>query len=377
MADTVVVFVHGFLSSVDAWSNFIRLVEQDESLPDVTVRPFSYDTRKTSLNPMRRIPGFDAIADSLRTFLTVDLARYRQIALVTHSQGGLIAQRALARMLTDDDDEMTRIRLLLMYACPNGGSDLAPTLRRIFFRRNPQERQLRPLVDAVVDAQRTVLNRIVHAADSPVQVRVYAGESDNVVPPASARSVFPLAGVLPGDHSTIIRPDSLQHRSYLVFRHALQSALSTGDARPVTEHHTPHEPVSRSTGPTPPSHQATPDASAPPPDRSIAAPVPRQAVANEEPTDEEYGNLVDLLLRVPGMRDRHFRQQLYARLPHRIQEQLPDLNSVRGELVGLVTTLWEYRHLHSWQALADALTFLVPDHPATTAVIIQLHQLDR
>ncbi|MGW9498910.1 hypothetical protein ACWG5P_31870 [Streptomyces prasinus] len=91
--------------------------------------------------------------------------------------------------------------------------------------------------EQVADVQRTVLNQIVHARETaahacPIPIAVYAGETDNVVTPASARSAFPDAVALPGDHFTIVRPDSLRHRSYTALKRQL---LAAGDSGPPVE----------------------------------------------------------------------------------------------------------------------------------------------
>ncbi|WP_331769565.1 SAVMC3_10250 family protein (plasmid) [Embleya sp. NBC_00888] len=45
--------------------------------------------------------------------------------------------------------------------------------------------------------------------------------------PASARGVFPDTGVLPGDHFSIIRPDSADHLSYLVLKANIEAVTET------------------------------------------------------------------------------------------------------------------------------------------------------
>ncbi|QLQ35801.1 effector-associated domain 2-containing protein [Micromonospora robiginosa] len=330
MARTTVVFVHGFLSSDQVWATFRDLIRADPALGDVDTHAFRYATSLLSWHPLRQVPTFDDVADGLRTFLRHDLADRPRLALVTHSQGGLVAQRALARMLTDDDADLARIRLLLMYACPTAGSDLGLAARRALLRANPQERQLRPLNAAVLDAQRAVLHRIVHPPGSPTRVLAFAGESDAVVSPASARSVFPDAGVLPGDHFTIVRPDSPEHRSYRVLRQELLR-LAGDDDRPP------------------------------------AAPIPHPRAD---------GELVDLLLAVPGMTDPAFRAQAYARLPLRVREQLTRPGPARLELLAALDTLRAYRHLAPGRALADALALLAPEHPVVAELRPRLVALD-
>ncbi|SCL28482.1 Alpha/beta hydrolase family protein [Micromonospora nigra] len=353
------VFVHGFLSSPSVWSQFVDLLADDDALSGVVVHTFAYESPLYSPKPTRRIPRIDDAADSLRTFLTHDLADATRLVLVTHSQGGLVVQRSLARMLADGDDALLgRIRRVVMYACPNAGSDLALGLRRTMLRRNPQEAELRPLHAAVVDAQRLVLNRIVHAPGNHLRIDAYAGESDGVVPPASARSVFPHAEVLPGDHSSIIRPDSHRHRSYVVLRRALLDV----------DHHPDdgrRDTTSRAGGTDHTGGTRRADG---------AVPAPR--MPDGEPTSEEYQALVDLLLDVPGMVTPDFRQLLIGLLPDRVAPHLPRNSAARPDLVGVLTTLWRYRHLGAWVAFGEAVVVLVPHHPAAVEArrrMMELH----
>ncbi|MFD5895646.1 MULTISPECIES: alpha/beta fold hydrolase [unclassified Streptomyces] len=222
------VLVHGLFSSPRTWSPFETLIAQDRDLAHIDTLPFGYVSPVASFSPLRRIPSFDDVADSLGGFLEVEGGGYERLVLVSHSQGGLVVQRYLARMLHEGrGTELARISRVVMFACPNSGSELALTLRRALWRRrHAQERQLRPIHAAVTEAQRTVLSRVVHArsvtANScPLPVTAFAGESDGIVTPASARSLFPDTGILPGDHFGIIRPDSPGHRSYTALKRLL------------------------------------------------------------------------------------------------------------------------------------------------------------
>ncbi|MEV8363883.1 NB-ARC domain-containing protein [Streptomyces niveus] len=221
------VLVHGLFSSPRIWTAFEELIAGDPELAHVDTLPFGYASQISSFSLLRRIPSFDDVADSLRGFLDVEGANHRRLVLVSHSQGGLVVQRHLARMLDEGrGPELARIVRVVMFACPNSGSALALLPRRSFLRRNPQERQLRPLDRAVAEARRTVLERVVYARSvteesCPIPITVFAGEADGVVTPASVRSVFPDTGVLPGDHFSLVRPDSRRHRSYTALKQLL------------------------------------------------------------------------------------------------------------------------------------------------------------
>lgn len=240
-----VVFVHGLLSSPTVWAPFIDLITQDDDLAGLDLFAFEYSTPFIKTSPLQRIPDFDVIADKLKTYLEDVLAEYPALVLVTHSQGGLVAQRFLSRMLNQSRGlDLTRVKRLIMFACPNTGSQIFLVLRRMtWFWRHPQERELRPLNEAITAAHRVVLNQVVHAAgydkqECPISVSVYAGEVDNIVTPASALSVFPGAqtGVLPGDHFTIVRPDSPNHSAYITLRRKLLTVLnqSPDETTPAT-----------------------------------------------------------------------------------------------------------------------------------------------
>lgn len=239
------VFVHGLFSSARTWDRFVQLIRADPALEDVEVLRFSYPSPKFNFNPMKRIPNFNVLADSLRTYLEVDAAPYSNLILVGHSQGGLIIQRYLSRMVgAGRARELSKVRLIVLFACPNSGSEIFLVFRRIVrFWKHPQEAELRPINEAVTEAQQAVLNHIVFATkltsdQCPIPVIAYAGDSDNIVTPTSARSVFPTTGVIPGDHFTIIQPDSATNRSYTALRFNLLDAIKA-TSKPIDNTHNP------------------------------------------------------------------------------------------------------------------------------------------
>ncbi|MER7728967.1 alpha/beta fold hydrolase [Streptomyces sp. NPDC096323] len=237
MHQAAIVFVHGLFSSPTTWT---PLQQEMSEIPAVSDEYdflfFEYATRPVTWNPLRRMPDLDTIAESLRGFIGDLTAGYERAALITHSQGGLVAQRYLSRMLlAGRGRELARIRRLVMFACPNNGSDLFLLARRglIPMTRNSQERELKPLQTSVLETQRRVIDGIVRASEvadtsCPIPIVAYAGESDNVVVPSSAAGFFPETGVLPGDHFSVIKP--IGPNSRLV--HAVAKELARALAEP-------------------------------------------------------------------------------------------------------------------------------------------------
>ena len=227
-----VIFIHGLFSSAGVWQSFDRLIRSDPDLSHVALLYFEYSSPKVNWSPLRRIPDYNVLADNLQTYLEIEAADKTDVVLVSHSQGGLIIQRFLSRMISNGrGNELARIRRVIMFACPNSGSEIFLIARRgAIFWRHAQERELRPINNSVTDAQQIVMSRVVHAqgvgsGECPIPILAFAGESDNIVTPASARSVFPDTGILPGDHFSIIQPDSSRHRAYTALKKNLLVAM--------------------------------------------------------------------------------------------------------------------------------------------------------
>ncbi|MFF5706177.1 alpha/beta fold hydrolase [Streptomyces sp. NPDC012794] len=226
------VLVHGLFSSAKVWAAFHALLVTDPELADwVSVHRFGYDSPLVRLRPDRRVAETDDVADQLGTFLETELAEAERIVLVTHSQGGLIVQRFLARKLWNGEGkELARIKHFTMFACPNTGSGFFLTVRKwLKLWNNPQEQQLRPFDRAVTEAQRTVLSAVVHGRtytdqECPIPVRAYGGSADEIVPPVVARGVFPKGGVVTADHFSIVQPADRTAAPYMAVRAALLEA---------------------------------------------------------------------------------------------------------------------------------------------------------
>ncbi|MFC8239961.1 alpha/beta hydrolase [Streptomyces chartreusis] len=229
-----VVFVHGLFSDAGTWGKFKDLIAKDRDIKRrVTVHPFGYDSPKIRLRPDRRIADVDDIADRLGAYLRHQCADGAPVVLVSHSQGGLIVQRFLARRLwRNRGGELARIKHIVMYSCPNTGSGFFLFLRKaLVFWRNVQERGLRPLsTRAVLEAQQTVLERVVGAkevsdSECPIPISAFGGETDNVVPAMIATN--PWGGeTIEGDHFSIVKPANREAESYVVLRAVLRDVIA-------------------------------------------------------------------------------------------------------------------------------------------------------
>jgi pimeloyl-ACP methyl ester carboxylesterase len=245
--DADLVLIHGFWSSPATWDRLISRLRDDPSLAGLRIHAFGYESPKLRWpGSPARIPDFDDVAQSLPAYLAAHTPGTAPVAIVTHSQGGLILQRFLAWMLTEGRGrELAQIRLAVMLSCPNEGSEYLRSIRAAAgFGHHPQASQLDVLGREVGEARRIVLRQVVSAAaiddrHCPIRVFAYSGRSDNVVHRESAQSVFPSAEVLPGDHFSILDPGAPGNLTEPTLRrHLLETLTSSSPAadRPAAGH---------------------------------------------------------------------------------------------------------------------------------------------
>ncbi|GAB3598954.1 hypothetical protein GCM10027446_30270 [Angustibacter peucedani] len=215
-----VVFVHGLFSSASTWSAMTAVLASDPDVLGVDVHWYEYPSPKWR-GRLRRIPDFDALADGLRTYLNVQVRPRQPVILVGHSQGGLVITRLLSRMLSDDErDGLRRISAVVLYACPNHGSNYALALRgAAIFWRHPQERALRALDPGVAEARRRVRVQLsTPGGEVHVPIVAVAGLEDAVVSPASAGGDWGEVETVPGTHSSLIDVQSLRDTAYQLLK---------------------------------------------------------------------------------------------------------------------------------------------------------------
>lgn len=222
MLAATLVTVHGLWSAPATWDRLTSVWQSDEQLRGLRVHAFGYASPKEPRMPLSvaRVPDYDDIAQALATEYSTVLAGASDVMFVTHSQGGLILQRFLARIISQGRArELSRIHSVVMLACPNGGSEYLRSVRNVLgFSRHLQASNLEVLNKQVADTQRTVLQRIVNATgvddyQCRIPFHVYAGNADNVVTAASAQGAFPEASVLAGNHFSILDPAAPGNRT--------------------------------------------------------------------------------------------------------------------------------------------------------------------
>lgn len=229
--DTAVVFIHGFGGREGAtFGDFPELLTRERALDGWDVWDLGY---ATGLAPdLRGVwagnPGIDTLATYLRTRLTSgELAGYASIALIAHSMGGLVVQKALVDAAVDGDLQLlNRVGHVFLFGTPSGG------LRKA----GPFAFWSRAVGGMARDGEFiTGLRRGWSSAfgDVPDRFRLWvaAGDRDEFVPATSSLEPFDrtVQHVVHGNHVEIVKPGSRDNLSVqLVVRGLQDDAAASG-----------------------------------------------------------------------------------------------------------------------------------------------------
>ncbi len=222
----VVLFIHGFGSSAKCWNPFLKLLREDARITErYELECWDYPTKWIEVNVLGRIPRLEEIARALDNKLDSPSYHDRDVTLVGHSQGGLVIQAYLARVLErSEGPKLRHLRQVIFLATPCAGSKTAMSLRLLFssFFENPQEITLRVLNPDIADIREVVRERVVSATEESakqwrVPIHAFCGLQDNIVPEASARGVFDSVKSVPGTHFSILQPKDTADDRYQEF----------------------------------------------------------------------------------------------------------------------------------------------------------------
>lgn len=208
----LVLFIHGLGGSAKGtWKNFPVLIGSDPALADqYDVAAFEYSTGGIGSKP-----SLAKIAAILKTEVDNRYPAYSDIALIAHSQGGLVARYYIAERL--NSGQPLRVSRLLTFATPHQGSGFASWLRHVPLA-SQQAEDLDPNSDFLLalavawgqakPEQRGLLTKYVVAAGDAIVGQVSAmGQWD------------PGYEVVGGDgHLAVVKPETADHTSLLIAR---------------------------------------------------------------------------------------------------------------------------------------------------------------
>lgn len=230
-----IVFVHGFHGDALAtWTSFVQLLLADSRLDGWDVYSAGYpSTLSIDLPIWTSDPELRLAATGLSSKARLaPLERYEALALVAHSMGGLLVQRAIL----DDPALRQRLSHVLLYGTPSNGL-IKAGLGRWLKQQTRDMEAGRPFITEL----RSQWSELVGEPRDFV-FKVIAGDTDAFVPAESSIYPFPKSQqeVVPGNHLQIVRPALFSDPSYEVFYKSLSGSGASRDtvesARLAVEH---------------------------------------------------------------------------------------------------------------------------------------------
>ena len=205
-----ILFIHGFGGKAHkTWGNFPSLLAKSKALQSSDIYLLGYASNLTLdlAGIWIADPPIDILANRLITVIQTQLKEYNEIAIIAHSMGGLIVQKALL----DDNELDNKISHVILFGTPSNGLDKAKPFGVL-------KRQIRDMGTGsdFINGLRTAWNN-KYSKKIPFVFKSIAGEIDEFVLRTSSLYVFPqeYRYVVAGNHSQIAKPDiEKHHESY-------------------------------------------------------------------------------------------------------------------------------------------------------------------
>lgn len=210
-ANSVVLFVHSFSGQgSDTFADIPNFLMEDDRMDGWDMFPVGYSENITpemgktvwaSLTDIKRNSGY------LTTSLKNKYAKYKRIAIVAHSLGGLVAQEAI---LSLTPEELNKISHLILFGTPSGGlsektiQNLNQNILEDFSEEGSYIKSLR-----MRWAQR-------FSSSYPFYFRTVAATKDNFIPVSSSLEPFDAEyrAFVEGDHFSMVAVQEKNNDSY-------------------------------------------------------------------------------------------------------------------------------------------------------------------
>lgn len=200
------VFVHGFTGDwKGTWGGMPEFLCRDQRLDGWDLFGFGYESRRRF--DLLGLWSADAAIPEIATklyatlFTEVSPTKYKSIALVAHSMGGLVVQHAV----TQHADLRLRTTHVVLFGTPSAG--LAKADKLSFAKQ-----QIANMAQNSEFIKKLRANWTALKLDSDPKIRflTVAGELDQFVPPSSSLDPFSEATrrVVPGNHITMLDVES-------------------------------------------------------------------------------------------------------------------------------------------------------------------------
>ncbi len=121
-ANNAIIFVHGF--SGEAWKTFGKIPDflaEDERMEGWDMFPFGFSENvdpKLGKEVFASISDIDRVSENLSAAIKYKFGKYKRIAIIAHSLGGLVAQRSILNLNSVHRDRLSHV---ILFGTPSNG----------------------------------------------------------------------------------------------------------------------------------------------------------------------------------------------------------------------------------------------------------------
>lgn len=217
-SNNLLLFVHGFSGeAADTFGIIPDLLMKDERMNGWDMKPLGYSP---NVNPefgkdiWGGIGDIDKISNYLATSFKYKFDKYDRIAIVAHSLGGLIAQKAIVNL---SEELRNKISHLILIGAPNYGIEAA-LLTKLWHNKY---QQLSSTGDFIVSLRKDW--ETIFKNKYPFKLKVAAATDDEYVNIASNFGSFPegYCETIAGNHLSMVKPTDEFNDCYLLVLNTL------------------------------------------------------------------------------------------------------------------------------------------------------------
>jgi len=216
--NNLLLFVHGFSGeSKGTFGNIPKMLQSDANFNGWAMKPLGYSPivqPKLGKDIWGAILDVDKIAGFLKTSIQHKFRKYDRIAIVAHSLGGLVAQKAI---LSLDADDRNRISHLIMFGTPSNGISSEILTKQWNAKYNEMSSEGN-FIKSLRNEWRQTFND-----NYPFKLKVVASTDDEYVSLESCHEPFAekYREFVNGKHLTMVKPEDEKDDAYALILNTL------------------------------------------------------------------------------------------------------------------------------------------------------------
>jgi hypothetical protein len=221
-ANNLLLFIHGFSGeAADTFGIIPELLMKDEKMNGWDMKPLGYSPNvdpEFGKDIWGGIGDIDKISNYIATSFKYKFDKYNRIAIVAHSLGGLIAQKAIVNL---EEDLRSKISHLILLATPNNGIEVTQ-LTKLWNNKYLQLSETGEFIVSLRNEWNNLFNN-----KYPFKLKVAAATDDEYVNITSSFGSFPLnyCETIAGNHLSMVKPKDEFNDCYLLILNTLTNNL--------------------------------------------------------------------------------------------------------------------------------------------------------